>query len=358
MKRAFNILICLIYICKVYALQPQIVVEQKMDAVGMLIGEQAHLSLEVTASKKSIVEFPQFEPSQILVPGVEVLSWSDDTMSVDDNTRIFIRKYTLTSFDESLYPIPAIPVKVDEKEYKGKAGALKVISVDVDTLHPGNFFPPKAIQNNPFLVSEWLPMLLQSLLLFVLLVMGYYLYCRIKNHRPIISIVRVIKKIPAHQTALKEIEKLKEERLVSSENNKLYYTRLTDVLRRYIQERYGFNAMDMTTDEIIHHLHKTNDKAKLDEMSDLFQTADLVKFAKYKTLINENDLNLVKAIAFIDETKDLNAPTEEKIVPKLSKDDTTKARHRHVAKILLCIVSTISIILACIIIRGVALLVF
>ena len=66
----------------------------------------------------------------------------------------------------------------------------------------------------------------------------------------------------------------------------------------------------------------------IDELRELFSAADLVKFAKYSTLINENDLNLVNAINFIDQTKMEGQPTEERIVPKLSENDqrTIKVR--------------------------------
>ena len=46
-----------------------------------------------------------------------------------------------------------------------------------------------------------------------------------------------------------------------------------------------------------------NDEDAISELRELFQTADLVKFAKYVTLINENDRNLVSAIEYINQTK-------------------------------------------------------
>ena len=91
--------------------------------------------------------------------------------------------------------------------------------------------------------------------------------------------------------------------LWQSEDSKEYYTQLTDTLRNYIRERYGFNAMEMTSFEIIQHLQDVNDEEAIGELRELFQTADLVKFAKYNTLINENDRNLVTAIEYINQTK-------------------------------------------------------
>ena len=69
--------------------------------------------------------------------------------------------------------------------------------------------------------------------------------------------------------------------------------------------------MEMTSSDIIFHLKESGDQKMIAELTELFQTADLVKFAKYSTLINENDLNLVNAVNFIDQTKTDSLPTEE-----------------------------------------------
>ena len=123
--------------------------------------------------------------------------------------------------------------------------------------------------------------------------------------------------------------------MVSSPDQKTYYTELTDTLRQYIEERFGFNAMEMTTTEIIYTLHEKGDKKMIDELKSLFETADLVKFAKYETLINENDKNLVNAINFIDQTKIEGEPTEERIVPKLDEKDRRTQKTRKTIKMLL-----------------------
>ena len=121
----------------------------------------------------------------------------------------------------------------------------------------------------------------------------------------------------------------------TSEDQKTYYTRLTDTLRQYIRDRFGFNAMEMTSREIIERLQIAGDSKMLDELTELFTTADLVKFAKYSTLINENDLNLVNAVNFIDSTKVEGQATEEKIMPQLSDDDKRKRQGRLTIKALL-----------------------
>ena len=104
-----------------------------------------------------------------------------------------------------------------------------------------------------------------------------------------------------------------------------YYTDLTDAVRNYIKNRFGFNALEMTSSEIINRLMEVTDKANdISGLKVLFQTADLVKFAKHNPGMNENDANLINAIQFINETKEtiddnsIIQPTEITVVEKRS----------------------------------------
>jgi len=173
------------------------------------------------------------------------------------------------------------------------------------------------------------------------LAITYYLYLRLRDNKPIISHIRIVKRLLPHQKAMKEIEQIKADKMVTSENSKEYYTKLTDTLRKYIEERYGFNAMEMTSSEIIEKLMASQDQKALDELRQLFTTADLVKFAKYSTLINENDANLVNAIDFINQTKLENVPVEETVKPQLSEEDQRSQKTRRVLKSVITVMAVV-----------------
>ncbi|MCR5130726.1 MAG: BatD family protein [Prevotella sp.] len=318
-------------------------VEQTLDSInGIFIGQQAHITVGVTADEGAKIVFPQWKPQTYLVPGVELLAIDGDTVSADGGKTTIKRRLTITSFDENLYPIPPVEVKVGGKTFKGNQLALKVITVDVDTVHPNQFFPPKDVQNNPFLWSEWRTPFLLSLLFVALILLALWLYHRLKANKPIITSIRIIKKILPHQRAMKAIDQIKAEHMTASEDQKEYYTRLTDTLREYIRERFGFNAMEMTTPEIIYNLQQSGDKTMISELKDLFETADLVKFAKYSTLMGENDMNLVNAINFIDQTKLEGQPTEERIVPQLTEGDKRTRKNRLTIKALLWTIGVVA----------------
>ena len=318
----------------------QVQVQSEIDSIQIWIGEQAHVTLDVSMKRGQQLVMPFFKPSEMITPGVEVLESTDADTTELDNGMVKVRKiYTLTSFDEKLYYLPPMKVQVDGKEYVAKSLALKVMTMPADTLHPENFYPPKDVQDNPFSWAEWRVMIGFLLLSLLLGVLTAYLYSRLRKGKPIIKMpARIVKKVLPHQKAMKSIERLKAEHMTSSENQKEYYTRLTDTLRVYLQERFGLNAMEMTSDEIIARLQETGDKTMIDELRMLFSTADLVKFAKYSTLINENDANLVNAIAYIDRTKQENEPQTERIEPAISEEDKRTLRSRN---ILQTVISTI-----------------
>ena len=308
-------------------------VEASIDSIEMFIGEQVHVTVKATMKESSKSEFPVFKPMQMVTPGVEVLS-STEVGTKDADGGLVERSvvYTLTSFDDTLYYLPPFVVKIDGKPYESKSLALKVLNMEVDTVHVNQFFGPKDVQDNPFQWSEWSLAFWLSVLMLIISVIGYYLYLRFRDNKPIISTIRIVKKLLPHQKAMKEIELIKAENMVNSENPKEYYTKLTDTLRKYIDERYGFRAMEMTSSEIIERLMRTGDQQSLDELRQLFTTADLVKFAKYSTLINENDANLVSAIDFINQTKIENQPTEEVVKPELTEEQVRSKKMRAVLK--------------------------
>lgn len=340
-----------------FCAKAQVTVEQMIDSVGILIGQQAHLRLGVTMPDGSSLTWPKIKEQQYITPGVEVVEVAKpDTIAHEGNTLKVERTYTITSFNEHLYAIPPLVVKVNGKQYKGTTSALKVVTVDVDTLHPNQFFGPKDVQNNPFLWAEWAPYFWLSFLVVMLSVTAFYLFIRLKQNKPIITKIRIVRHIPPHKRALNEIEKIKTERMQASEDQKTYYTQLTDTLRKYIQERFGFNAMEMTSNEILEHLQSAGDRKMLDELRDLFQTADLVKFAKYSTLLNENDLNLVNAVNFIDSTKLEDKEVEERIVPKLTDDDRKTRSNRLTIKVLLWAIGFIGMLIIAYVIYNIYLL--
>lgn len=346
-RGASAVLLLLLFLPLSISSYAQVIFEARIDSMVLPIGEQCELTLDVTCDASQKVKMPDFRPQQPLHELVEIVDYlGTDTAFLNEGKRMQVQqRYTITAWDSALVLLPPFVVEVDGKRYESKQLALKVLTMDVDTVHVDRFEPPKDIQNNPFFWDDWKPAIWLFVLNQCLLLILLWLYTRWHENKPLIKFIRRKRKLPAHQVAMNEIERIKGERKWAEEDSKEYYTQLTDTLRNYIHERYGFNAMEMTSAEIIERLLKEQDETALAELRQLFQTADLVKFAKWTTMINENDANLVSAIDFINQTKievDPNAPTEEVIIPEETKQSQVRS---FTLKVIMSVIGVIALVL-------------
>ena len=313
MRKFLNILI-VFALSAFMQVSAQVSVSAELDSAEIFVGEQAHVHVKVSASREQNVVFPLHE-RDILTPGVEIVKASaPDTIVLNDGSRMTIeRTYTITSFEDSLYYLPPFRIMVDSKEYTSKSLALKVLTIPVDTLHPDIFAGPKEIVPPLFSWEDWKGVFFLSLLWLAVVAVLAVLLLKQKSVRVQTKLVVINPPLPAHEEAIKEIERLKGN---SDLDPKEYYTMLTDVLRNYISRRFDFNALEMTSDEIIGKLLAVGNADELRDLRNLLQTADLVKFAKYSTGLSENDRNLMRAVEFVDTTKD-NTPVQP-IVQRVS----------------------------------------
>ena len=303
--KGIRIILFIAALLGVGALRAQVTVDAKIDSTRILIGQQTGITVEVSADAGKNVEFMHYDSLQQMIPGIEVLKMSEpDTQLLNDGKRMVLtQRYLVTSFDSALYYIPPMTVKVDGKEYQSKNLALKVLTVNVDTMKVDSIYGFKPEMKPAFSWDDWKPVIWMIVALLLLTAVLVYVVIRLITNKPIIHRIKLRQHIAPHKVAMQKIAQIKEDKLVQSEDSKEYYTQLTDTLRQYISDRFKFSAMEMTSNEIIEHLQAENDEEALRELRELFQTADLVKFAKYTTLINENDRNLVTAVEYINQTK-------------------------------------------------------
>lgn len=279
----------------------QVIVEAHTDTASILIGEQIQMRVKCTVNAGQKVKFPSYSPQQQIVQGVEVVSnGSIDTLVLNNGKRLELtRRYTITSFDSAMYQIPPFEVEVDGKTYASRNSVgLKVSTVAVDLQHPEKFNGPHAVVEQPF---EWSwTMWLCALLCVAMLAAVVALAVRLTDPKLITRRVIINPPTPAHITAINNIEQIKRK---PADDVKLYYMELTEALRSYIEKRFGFNAKEMTTNEIVRHLYETNNEEAMTELKSVLETADLVKFAKHRTTLTEQDQSLMSAMSYVQTTK-------------------------------------------------------
>lgn len=284
------------------------------------IGQQATISLEVIAPKGRQLQLPVYADS--LVNGLEVLAMLKTDTVYAHEVMTITQKYIVTSFDSALYHIPYMPVIDGQDTIQSNGFGLKVISpmlsdatlgyleqinnqqtdsIDFDKL---GVYDIKAVQTPPFVWQDYLiyiGLVLLILLILAAIGIGVYMYLQKKKKGYYFKPVVVE---PPHVIALHALDHVKLEKLWQQGKEKEYFTEVTDILRKYIESRFGVNAFEMTSDEILTVVKNFMIAESSNEsLHQILRLADLVKFAKYKPLPDENDLSLVNAYLFVNQTK-------------------------------------------------------
>lgn len=296
----------------------------------ILIGEHAIINLEVIAPKDRNIIFPLYPDT--LIKGIEVLRMlPPDTVMTEVMT--ISQKYLITSFDSTLYHIPYMSVVDGNDTIKSNDFGLKVTSpilsdstmaylellkthqtdsIDFEKL---GIHDIKPLQDPPFVWQDYLIYILIPMLIFLILALiGIVIYLIMKKKKKGYYFKPEVI-LPPHIIALKELDELKASKIWQKGQEKMYYTRLTDVLREYIDRRFGIDAPEMTSDEILQSVKKaTGTVSTIENLKQILYTADLVKFAKYLPLQDENDLSMMNAYFFVNQTKieEVAKPDENK----------------------------------------------
>ncbi|MDR1336983.1 MAG: hypothetical protein LBK22_09155 [Tannerella sp.] len=284
------------------AAQAQTLIEVRLDTADILIGEQTALHLTVTTDEGRQVYCPL--PAGRLMPGVEILSLSQPDTTVIDRKLIIKQDILLTSFDSMLYLLPPfMAIDGTDTLYSGQV-ALKVSTLPVDTEHPEEFFDIKAVWKPPFVWADYYPLIFGILITLILLFLIWYIVMRLRSNRSLVPFRREEPPLSPHAEAMQELDRIKGRKLWQQGRYKEYYTQVTDTLRHYLFRRYAFNAMEMTSHEILETLReKSTDRTASDMLRQILLLADFVKFARLHPLPDENDLSMSNACRFVEQTR-------------------------------------------------------
>lgn len=285
------------------------------DSIG--IGDRFTYSIEVEKDLVQTVIFPNFAASAgeqfELIEDVPV-----DTLE-RDGRRLKLRKsFRLAAFQEGMQRILPQVMYADKNIIDTLYGedtlSLLVTTFEIDsTSH--SIFDIKPQKTLPFRFGEISGYLMWSLVALVVLAIGLYVAYRIMRHygKSLSDIFHPAPPMPPHEEAFRALERLYVLRLCQHDKHKLYYSTLTDILRRYIAARFEVGAMEMTSDEIIAAMREVElqKKAAMD-MADVLRAADLVKFAKAIPESEENEASYQAVWDFVELTKPVEEqPTEE-----------------------------------------------
>lgn len=287
-------------------------VKASLDSAYILMGKQTVLNLEIVQDRGTQGAFIN-NNGDTLTREVEVIrAAKPDTTDLGNNREEIKRELIIQSFDSGLYTIPPFVYVAGKDTFTSNALALKVIPVPVDSMatihdYAGVVKPNTRIWDYlpDFIVDYW-----WIFIIVLLCAAGIFVWMRYIKGKKAIPLVPKKKPVPPYELAMQQLNRLKSEKLCENGHEKEYYTRLTEILRIYLDKRFGINAMEMTSTQIMHHLQSNDDtKTSAPVMKQILEMADFVKFAKVRPLPDDNQKAFNNAVTFVENTKPVE-PTE------------------------------------------------
>ena len=282
-----------------------LIVSATLDSTTLFIGDQTDLHLRATGEVGELVTMPVLDKE--LIPGVEIVDRTIvDTISLKDGRVQYDQYLTLTSFEDSLFYIAPLPFVSGDDTIWSEGLTLNVVQpFEMDTTDMA-ITDIKGVYKAPIWwwgIFRWV---LLALLLAGVGVAGYYLitYLQSRKSEEDGNEVKTEPLRPAEEVALEKLDAIKEKKIWQQGQVKEYYTQLTDVVREYIARRFEVSSVEQTSDETLRDIRPLLNERKdlYDQLRKMLTLADLVKFAKWSTTPDENELSLRNAYSFVKET--------------------------------------------------------
>ena len=269
------------------------------------IGDHFRMEVEINHDQAQDLQIASFENKRIS-KDIEILDGPKiDTVRHEGRNLVLRLTYTLTTFEEGLHIVTGYPVV-----YSQTNTIDTVKSEDMTTLYVNTFeidttkqtiYDIKTPLKTPLQFAEIKDYVFMGLIAAAILATIIYLIVRHVARRK--GKIRRKPDEPPHITAIRELERLLSEKVWQNGRHKEYYSRLTDIIREYLEGRYGIGAMEMTSPEIMAAVADLNSDKLKDKLRELFYLADLVKFAKLQPSPEENEQSYYDAYFYVEETK-------------------------------------------------------
>ena len=285
-------------------------IEVFIDSTSIMIGEKIDYYIKIKSDTLVDIKFsekPFFLPFEILEE--YPLDTAENKLDY-----LFTKKYSLIHFDSGNYWLPNQKLFLNGSLKILDSILIKVKNVSVDTLKQPlyDIKPIEEVKKNYFDLIKWtLIIILISVFLIGLI---YFLFFKNKIEADSLN------SAPPFERAIQELKELESFVLKKDQDYKEYYSSLTGIVRRYLEEDAKVSALESTSDQLLLKLEALKTQGVLDlktqtlnNLKNVLKTADLVKFAKS---IPEKNL-LYRDRSFAEE---LVIETNE-VLPELSEEE-------------------------------------
>jgi hypothetical protein len=291
-------------------------VTAKVDSNHIMIGDWFKLHLEIEHPNNVTIAVTALPDS---FEGFEIIKRDQPSSKQTDQRTLKTQEFIVTSFDSGMHIIPAIPIQYtiagDTTKYLVETSPIPMTvgTVAVDTSQDiKDVKPPLSV---PITFADVLPYLLVVVGIAGIVWLARYIIRKRKRGE---SLILEEPTRPAHEVALEALRSLESEKLWQRGKTKDYHSQLTDIIRVYIERRFRILAMESTSDEILSEfVNGIIPKDLRDNLKEILVLADLVKFAKFTPVSEENEISLKLAFKFVESTykeepePEIQQPVEE-----------------------------------------------
>ena len=283
----------------------------RLDSVNLLMGKTTTLHLEVVKDKKTVGYLPLFENKSntqdyVTVCGDSVelsRNFIADTMALGSGKIQINYSIPLQAFDSGTYRLPQFRYVAGSDTSFSNNLTFNVVPVNVTAEDPiAGFAPYSEPEGRRFydFVPDWILDFWWIFIIIVLVIL--LLFWATNRFKKTGTLLPQPIPLTPYEKAMNNLENLKSRKLWEKGMEKEYFTELTDILRTYLEERFGINAMEMTTRQIIDKINQSEFRDKKEYIRQILNIADFVKFAKVRPLPSDSIASYENAVKFVEET--------------------------------------------------------
>lgn len=295
---------------------PSAAVRATVDSASVAMGDRVMLRVEVVKNRTNgaLFNLPrEINGEPRTLGNVEVREVTVDStplpngrMQLNYNLQMHPLEVGVFTFPQFKYVIGADTFYSDVTTLKVREPLMPKMMVDSLVIHP--YEPQISIKPHwyDYVPSWWYWVVIGG----AVVALGVVVAMLYRTNGPTLLPRRKV--VAPHVLAMQRLDKLKASRLAENGQEKEYYTELTEILRQYLEGRFGINALEMSTTQIREAVNGNADTAQFAQaLAPVLETADFVKFAKVRPLPDENIKAFNTVRGFVEATRPVEEPQNQ-----------------------------------------------
>jgi len=277
-------------------------VESSVSKSKMTIGDTVRYAITVKHDPKIKIQWPSLAAN---LGAFEIRDYHVADAEEKNDSIIEQISYVISTFDTGRYEIPPLRIQYQQPpDSTWQALSTQKLEIYVASILPSEAGDIRDVKAPLEIPRDWRQIIFIAAIAVTALAIAalIYVWWRRRQGKSLIP-TRQEPPRPAHEVALEALEKLRTSDLLQRGEFKIFYSELSDIIRRYIEGRYFVIALEMTTEQLLDNLHSADVEEPRELIQTLLEQCDLVKFAKYIPEVVESEGALQLGFEIVEKTK-------------------------------------------------------